>query len=125
MGKTTIAWTTYTFNPWWGCTRASTGCDNCYAESWDAKWGGEHWGKGKPRRTFGSKHFAFRPGRNATSSSDCQRNGSKSAAVSALGRVCAFWATAIRYRFLRHVTKVGSGISTSIRSQQLPRHRIG
>lgn len=43
--KTEISWTDATFNPWWGCTAVSPGCDNCYAEAWDARWGGNHWGK--------------------------------------------------------------------------------
>lgn len=58
MGKDTgISWTDHTFNPWWGCTKVSAGCDNCYAETWDARTGGSHWGKGAPRRTFGDKHW--------------------------------------------------------------------
>lgn len=32
MGKTTISWTDYTFNPWIGCQKQSAGCANCYAE---------------------------------------------------------------------------------------------
>lgn len=33
MGEETkIAWTRHTFNPWWGCTRVSPGCEHCYAE---------------------------------------------------------------------------------------------
>jgi protein gp37 len=36
----------------------SDGCDNCYADAWDSKWGGDHWGKGQPRRTFSEKHWA-------------------------------------------------------------------
>ena len=33
MGKETgISWTDHTFNPWWGCTAVSAGCDHCYAE---------------------------------------------------------------------------------------------
>lgn len=51
MGETTkIAWTEHTFNPWIGCTKVSPGCDNCYAESQDHRWGHDSWGKGKPRR---------------------------------------------------------------------------
>lgn len=75
MGKTTsIAWTDHTFNPWWGCTRVSEGCDHCYAEDMDKHWyplvqlatsDGEqkeikvakHWGDAAPRRTFGEKHW--------------------------------------------------------------------
>jgi len=58
MGETTgISWTDHTFNPWWGCTKVSPGCDNCYAEAFDKRVGGEHWGKGVPRREFGDKHW--------------------------------------------------------------------
>lgn len=58
MGKETgIAWTDHTFNPWWGCTKVSAGCDNCYAATFDKRVGGDHWGKGMPRRTFGIKHW--------------------------------------------------------------------
>lgn len=58
MGEVTgISWTDHTFNPWWGCTKVSPGCDNCYAEAFDKRVGGSHWGKGEPRRTFGDKHW--------------------------------------------------------------------
>lgn len=56
--ETGIAWTDHTFNPWWGCTKVSPGCDHCYAESFDKRVGGAHWGKGQPRRVFGEKHWA-------------------------------------------------------------------
>jgi protein gp37 len=55
--KTGISWTDSTFNPWWGCTKVSAGCDNCYAESLDKRWGTPHWGKGVPRRVFADKHW--------------------------------------------------------------------
>lgn len=48
-----IAWTTHTFNPWIGCTKVGPGCDNCYAEAWDARFGSgtaPHWGINGPRR---------------------------------------------------------------------------
>lgn len=48
----------YSFNPWWGCTRLSAGCDHCYAAVIDAKAGGDHWGPEAPRRTFGEKYWA-------------------------------------------------------------------
>ena len=54
--KTAIAWTDHTFNPWWGCTKVSPACDNCYAEAW-AKRCGYGWGDA-PRRFFGDKHWA-------------------------------------------------------------------
>lgn len=58
MGKETgISWTNHTFNPWWGCTKVSPGCDFCYAEAFDKRVGGAHWGKGAPRREFGDKHW--------------------------------------------------------------------
>lgn len=58
MGEHTgISWTDHTFNPWWGCTKVSPGCDNCYAETFDKRVGGHHWGKGQPRRTFPDKHW--------------------------------------------------------------------
>ncbi|MBF0251660.1 MAG: phage Gp37/Gp68 family protein [Alphaproteobacteria bacterium] len=58
MGEqTAIEWTDHTFNPWWGCTKVSDGCKNCYALTLDRRVGGDHWGPGKPRRTFGDKHW--------------------------------------------------------------------
>ena len=32
MKDSKIAWTDATFNPWWGCSRVSPGCEHCYAE---------------------------------------------------------------------------------------------
>lgn len=32
-----IEWTHHTFNAWIGCTKVGPGCDNCYAEAWDAR----------------------------------------------------------------------------------------
>lgn len=32
-----IEWTHHTFNPWIGCTKISTACDNCYAAAWDVR----------------------------------------------------------------------------------------
>lgn len=51
MKNTKIEWADHTINFWWGCTKVSAGCANCYAEGLDKRWhGGEHWGKGAPRR---------------------------------------------------------------------------
>lgn len=56
MGKISkIAWTHSTFNPWWGCTEVSPGCDECYARKWAARLGYK-WGR-VPRRFFGDKHW--------------------------------------------------------------------
>jgi len=53
---TGISWTDATFNPWWGCTKVSPGCDHCYAEAFDKRVGGAHWGKGESRRIM-SDHY--------------------------------------------------------------------
>ena len=45
-----ISWTDHTMNFWWGCTKVGPGCDHCYAESFDKRVGGDHWGPGVPRR---------------------------------------------------------------------------
>ena len=47
--KSKIEWTDDTFNPWYGCTKVSTGCDHCYAESWSKRSGLVKWGD-YPRR---------------------------------------------------------------------------
>lgn len=60
MGKDTkISWATDTFSPWWGCTQVaqSGACDNCYAMTLSHRWGFDIWGKDKPRRFFGEKHW--------------------------------------------------------------------
>ncbi|NUP13824.1 MAG: DUF5131 family protein [Polyangiaceae bacterium] len=66
MGETSIEWTGtpmpdgtthggFTFSPWEGCTAVSPGCDNCYAETANARWHpnekgrASHWGKRAPR----------------------------------------------------------------------------
>lgn len=52
MGETTgIAWTDHTFNPWWGCTKVSAGCKNCYAETLSARFHGDRlWGVAGDRK---------------------------------------------------------------------------
>jgi protein gp37 len=57
--KTEISWADDTFNPWWGCTHASPGCDNCYAETFAHRIGLQVWGNPKTtsRRTFGEAHW--------------------------------------------------------------------
>lgn len=52
-----IAWTDHTFNPWWGCTPASTGCAHCYAAAFAKRTGQDCFGA-SPRRFFGEKHWA-------------------------------------------------------------------
>ena len=57
MSETKIEWCDYTFNPWWGCTRVSPGCENCYAESWAKRFAVE-WGPKADRRFFGEDRWA-------------------------------------------------------------------
>lgn len=67
MSKTRIEWTArwhgdellpgYTFNTWWGCTKVSRACSNCYAERWARRMGHEVWGAGGPRRFFPPVHW--------------------------------------------------------------------
>lgn len=58
MGETTeIAWTDATFNPWWGCSRVSPGCEHCYAETFATRFG-TSWGVSTERRLFANKHWA-------------------------------------------------------------------
>lgn len=46
-----IEWTDHTFNPWVGCTKVSSACDNCYAESWAKRSGQVQWGNHPRKRT--------------------------------------------------------------------------
>lgn len=48
-----IEWTDHTFNPWEGCQKVGPGCDNCYAETRNKRFGGGvavNWGPGAQRR---------------------------------------------------------------------------
>jgi protein gp37 len=56
--RTLIAWTDHTFNIAWGCWVKSPGCANCYADAGATRYGFDIWGKDKPRRTFGEKHWS-------------------------------------------------------------------
>ena len=63
MALTNIAWTDYSFNPWWGCEKVSPGCKHCYADTFSRRVGhGARlpmlWGPGSERRMFGEKHWA-------------------------------------------------------------------
>lgn len=50
MEGTKIEWATHTFNPWVGCTKVSPGCQHCYAEALDRRWGHGRWGPKAPRQ---------------------------------------------------------------------------
>lgn len=47
-----VSWTHHTFNPWWGCTKVSSGCTNCYAQTFaDGRTPFKGlWGPDAPRR---------------------------------------------------------------------------
>lgn len=55
--ETAIAWTRSTFNPWWGCTKISEACRDCYAEKWALRTGHKTWGPMAPRRFFDEPHW--------------------------------------------------------------------
>lgn len=71
--RTKISWCDHTFQIWWGCEHApaddpdsmdvdpaaiSEECRNCYAETFDHRLGGEHWGPGAEPRWFDDKYWA-------------------------------------------------------------------
>ena len=58
MGENTkIAWCDHTFNPWWGCSKVSAGCANCYAEKLATRFGyGNMWFLPE-RRFFADEHW--------------------------------------------------------------------
>lgn len=58
-----IEWCDHTFNPWEGCQKTgSKGCDHCYAEKRNARFGGGvaiNWGPGAPRRRTSAATWAL------------------------------------------------------------------
>lgn len=57
MSETSIAWTHYSFNPWWGCQRVSPGCEHCYSEAFAHRLGMDLWGPSAGRRFFDDRHW--------------------------------------------------------------------
>ena len=55
--NSSIEWTDHTFNPWWGCSKVSPACDNCYAELWAKRMGHKVWGSATGRRFFSDAHW--------------------------------------------------------------------
>ncbi len=47
MQNSKIEWTDHTFNPWHGCQRVSPGCEHCYAEALNHRYGFDNWGPAK------------------------------------------------------------------------------
>ena len=52
--NTKIEWCDHTVNLWHGCTKVHAGCDNCYAEKTEVRWGFDVWGNDKPRKEIKS-----------------------------------------------------------------------
>ena len=55
-----IEWADHTFNPWEGCQKVGPGCDHCYAETRNARFGGGvavNWGPGAPRRRTSASNW--------------------------------------------------------------------
>jgi protein gp37 len=55
--NSSIEWTDHTFNPWWGCSKVSPACNNCYAELWAKRMGHRVWGAAAERRFFSEAHW--------------------------------------------------------------------
>jgi protein gp37 len=55
--NSSIEWTDHTFNPWWGCTKISAGCANCYADTTANRYGFKVWGSEAERRFFTDAHW--------------------------------------------------------------------
>lgn len=47
--ETGIEWATHTASPWFGCSKVSPGCTNCYAEELTLQRGWAGWGDNSPR----------------------------------------------------------------------------
>ncbi|MBK7397208.1 MAG: phage Gp37/Gp68 family protein [Myxococcales bacterium] len=75
MGKDSkIQWTDHTFNPWWGCTKVSPACTNCYAEAFARRTGRDLWGPRADRMvTKGPWKEALRWDRDARASGERAR----------------------------------------------------
>ena len=59
---TSIEWCDHTFNPWEGCQKTGPGCDHCYAELRNARFGGgtaTNWGPDAPRRRTSAANWAL------------------------------------------------------------------
>ena len=55
--KSDIEWTDHTFNPWWGCTKVSPACDNCYAEAFSRRLGWDIWSVRNERRLLSDSNW--------------------------------------------------------------------
>lgn len=75
---TNIEWCDHTFNPWEGCQHAGPGCDNCYTEARNARFGGgtaPNWGPGAPRRRTSPATWALPRRWNAQAEAFANQHG--------------------------------------------------
>lgn len=64
MQNSKIEWCTHTFNPWHGCVKVSPGCQHCYAEVLDKRFGRAVWGPAKTTPRMGmSENYWKQPAR--------------------------------------------------------------
>lgn len=55
-----IQWCDHTFNPWWGCSRVSTACRFCYADTTAQRWKGSNttlWRRNGERRMMSDAYW--------------------------------------------------------------------
>jgi protein gp37 len=60
MQNSKIEWTDHTFNPWHGCQRVSPGCEHCYAETLNHRYGFDNWGPAKTTQRRGMSENYWR-----------------------------------------------------------------
>lgn len=59
MGENSkIEWCDHTHNIVWGCQKVSPACEHCYAEAFDKRVGGSHWGPNTRRRQLSDANWA-------------------------------------------------------------------
>jgi protein gp37 len=76
--NTKIEWTDHTFNPWEGCQKTGPGCDHCYAELRNARFGGGtaiNFGPGAPRRRTSAVNWNLPKRWNAQADAFMARHG--------------------------------------------------
>jgi protein gp37 len=77
---TAIEWADHTFNGWEGCQKVGPGCDHCYAETRNARFGGgvaPNWGPGAPRRRTSPQNWTKPKVWNAAAASFAEANGGR------------------------------------------------
>lgn len=78
--NTKIEWADHTFNPWEGCQKVGPGCDHCYAETRNARFGAgiaPNWGPGAPRRRTGVANWRKPIKWNADAAAFAAANGGR------------------------------------------------